>query len=424
MSESLDEAIAVFTRGFDALLALDLHALSRDEILRLGDVAQSSQHRLDAFDHQFLACLHERNVAGDLGAPNTKALLAGRYRLAPAEAGRRLRAAQELGPRRSFAGEELAPEFAHVAAAIGEGAISAEHASVITRCITALPDPIRDEHGDAAEKTLTDHARTMDPAQLANLARRLVAVLDPDGVEPAEREKQRRRDFTVRPNTDGTGSVSGYLTPECLAMLQAALDPLSKPCHTELERDPRTAGQRRHDGLQELCRRMLADGGLPDTGGVSTTVLLTMTIDDLERRTGYATTGHGGTISVPDALRMAADADLIPVVFANTGGVLCYGRTKRLAPAAQRRVLAARDRGCSFPGCNRPPSWCQTHHVPGFQHGGQTNIDTMTLVCEFHHMNYERLGWDCQISDGVPWWIPPKWIDPDQKPLRNKAHDP
>ncbi|WP_242419678.1 HNH endonuclease signature motif containing protein, partial [Frankia sp. CpI1-P] len=37
-------------------------------------------------------------------------------------------------------------------------------------------------------------------------------------------------------------------------------------------------------------------------------------------------------------------------------------------PPHLRRALAARDRGCTFPGCDRPPSWCEAHHVIHWTH--------------------------------------------------------
>jgi hypothetical protein len=422
MDESAASALASLAHDRQALFALDLDRLGTTELLDVIRAVETDRRQADALDQHLIAHLHHRGIATELGVASTATLLVGVHRIAPVEAGRRFRSALEMGPRWSFLGEELPPEYAYVATAQAAGEISSGHANVIARCINALPDPVRDDHGEDAELALAEHSRTMHPGQLATVARHLVAVLNPEGVEPDEQEKQRRRDVTVRPNTDGTGTVSGQLTPACLAMVQAALDAVSAPCHTEHERDPRTPGQRRHDGLQDLCRRLLADGGLPDSGGVSATVLLTMTLSDLENRTGYATTAHGGTISVPDALGLAADAEIIPVIFGDSGGIISYGRTKRLATPPQRRALAARDRGCSFPGCDRPPHWCESHHEPGWEQGGETSLASMTLLCAFHHRTFQRSGWRCSIIDGIPWWIPPTWIDKEQKPLRNKAH--
>ena len=62
----------------------------------------------------------------------------------------------------------------------------------------------------------------------------------------------------------GAGRVAGDLTPECTAALSAVLEALGKKAGPE---DVRTAAQRRHDALEEACRRLVAAGGLPDRTG-------------------------------------------------------------------------------------------------------------------------------------------------------------
>ena len=127
-----------------------------------------------------------------------------------------------------------------------------------------------------------------------------------------------------------------------------------------------------------------SSGTLPDSGGVPATVLITMTLAQLETRLGVATTGHGGLLSMAAALNLAADAAIIPIVLADTGGVIGYGRDNLHATPAQRRALAARDTGCSFPGCDAPPGWAETHHVIHWAHGGRSDLDNMTRVCGSH----------------------------------------
>jgi hypothetical protein len=41
---------------------------------------------------------------------------------------------------------------------------------------------------------------------------------------------------------------------------------------------------------------------------------------------------------VPQALRIAAEADIVPVVLGDAGGVLGYGLTRRTASIGQRRA--------------------------------------------------------------------------------------
>jgi hypothetical protein len=85
--------------------------------------------------------------------------------------------------------------------------------------------------------------------------------------------------------------------------------------------------------------------------------------------------------------------------------------------------MIARDKGCSFPGCTVGPQWTQAHHVTEWQIGKRTSIDDAALLCGFHHREFENLGWQCLMINGIPHFIPPWWLDHDQRPQRNSAHD-
>ncbi|MFB0836358.1 DUF222 domain-containing protein, partial [Arthrobacter halodurans] len=71
----------------------------------------------------------------------------------------------------------------------------------------------------------------------------------------------------------------------------------------------------------------------------------------------------GGTVHPNAIRRLACGADLIPVVLGTAGQVLDAGRAARLFSEDQHRVLYARDRGCTAPGCTVPAAGCEAHHV-------------------------------------------------------------
>jgi hypothetical protein len=104
------------------------------------------------------------------------------------------------------------------------------------------------------------------------------------------------------------------------------------------------------------------------------------------------------------------------------GAPLRLGRTRRLASPPQRLAMTARDGGCSFPGCDRPPAWCEAHHVNEWDDLGPTDIDNMCLLCSYHHRSFEKADWTVHMTNGLPWWRPPQWIDPQQTPIRNTTH--
>jgi hypothetical protein len=119
---------------------------------------------------------------------------------------------------------------------------------------------------------------------------------------------------------------------------------------------------------------------------------------------------------------MADQAEVFTLVHSTKKVPLALGRSVRIATPGQTIALAARDRGCTAPGCDRPPAYCQRHHVRSWQHGGGTDIDNLVLLCGYHHREFERAGWRVEVKDGVPWWTPPRWMDPEQKPVRNTMH--
>ena len=47
--------------------------------------------------------------------------------------------------------------------------------------------------------------------------------------------------------------------------------------------------------------------------------------------------------------------------------------TRRTVSTTQRRALTLRDRGCVFPGCDRPPGWCEGHHIVPWPAGGPSD---------------------------------------------------
>ena len=105
--------------------------------------------------------------------------------------------------------------------------------------------------------------------------------------------------------------------------------------------------------------------------------------------------------------RIACDADLIPLVLGGEGQILDIGRAGRLFPPHMRRALIARDRGCAFPDCTVPASWCEAHHLMPWSRGGTTSIDNGVLLCAHHHHTIHDGLWTVASHNGIPWFTPP-----------------
>ena len=113
---------------------------------------------------------------------------------------------------------------------------------------------------------------------------------------------------------------------------------------------------------------------------------------------------------------------MFPVVVDSVRRVTAYGTSHRIFTEGQRLAMMARDQGCSFPGCTVGPMQCEAHHITDFAISGKTTVDDGTMACGYHHRDHQRIGWICQMIDGIPHWTPPAWIDPARTPRRNHVH--
>ncbi|MBP7930413.1 MAG: DUF222 domain-containing protein [Acidimicrobiia bacterium] len=125
---------------------------------------------------------------------------------------------------------------------------------------------------------------------------------------------------------------------------------------------------------------------------------------------GFSSPGtatNGVTISPATIRRLACDADIIPTVLGSNGVVLDQGRRVRTATSAQRSALIQRDKHCVFPECDRPPSWCQAHHLKPWEDGGATDLDNMALICSSHHHLVHEGQWTLTRGPNGTWTAQP-----------------
>ncbi|MGH3992610.1 MAG: DUF222 domain-containing protein, partial [Pseudonocardiaceae bacterium] len=214
--------------------------------------------------------------------------------------------------------------------------------------------------------------------------------------------------------------LEGWLDAEHGATVRSLIEQLAARHPTDDgESGTRSVPQRQADALIELCDRARATDEFPNTAGERPHLTVTIDWDALRTGLGTATLDYGQLISAGDARRIACDCKLIPVVMGSDSEPLDVGRAMRTVPLGIRRALIARDRGCSFPGCNRPPRVCDAHHALHWADGGETSVANCCLLCEMHHQQVHHQGWDITIHGGRVEFRPPAIIDPDRRPLTN-----
>ncbi|MDM4762512.1 DUF222 domain-containing protein [Galbitalea sp. SE-J8] len=451
--ERVARAVADAAERGDALTDAELlSAIDRlGDLVRLVDsaaVALSAQvvrrsDRADAADSGDLARAH--------GARGPADLVVQRARVASGAASAWVAAARATAARTSLTGEPLPPAHPAVAAGLLAGRVDAATARAIATAIDECStDP---ETAVAVEQQLVDVAATLTPRDAAALCRRVIADYAPLDAEERERRLRARRGLAIGVPVDGMTRMVIDADPESAGFLLAALDARTafrrgvrfRPVDaaaaepgadgagtddthgTDLDEpapdDRRTLAQRRLDALVDLCRESLGrdDGEL---AGMSVSMLVTVPLEVLA--TGVGTGVIGGVdepVCATTVRRLAAGAEIIPVVLGGEGEVLDAGESRRFFSRAQRRAMAARDGGCVFPGCTAPPSQTEAAHWtpwapgPDGQHG-PTDIANGVLLCWLHHRVFDEEGWNLEWRDGVPWFVPPPWVDPTRRPRR------
>ena len=123
-----------------ALAAVDMAALSGDELLELVAALEIDTRQRAAVAYALIAEVDTRGVAAELGYTSTPVLLSERLRIGRREAAQRVRVAADLGPRRAMSGQPLPARFPKVAAAVAAGAVCTRQAALICRTIDGLPD--------------------------------------------------------------------------------------------------------------------------------------------------------------------------------------------------------------------------------------------------------------------------------------------
>ncbi|MGC4865496.1 DUF222 domain-containing protein [Micromonospora sp. DT53] len=381
------------------------------------DATQVLAQRLAAVQLGLVRELDGRGVAVAQGASSTAVWLRERLRLS----GRSARQLVQLA-----ATIDAAPPT--VRAALLSGAIAVEQGRVVAETIAALPVEAGPEVADKAAQLLVTWADRFGPTSLSRLGERVLTHVAPEladeaelkALERASERAEARRHVTLSEQQNGQVRLRGNLDTETASLLREAIDPLCAPTG---EHDDRSPGQRRADALGEVCRLALRTGQLPGNGGDRPQLVVTVSLDELVNgvRAGALDTG---TRLTPGAVRrLACDAGVLPVVLGGNSQVLDVGRQRRLFTGPLRRALLLRDGGCAFPGCDRPPRWCDGHHIRHWADGGVTALGNAVLLCGYHHRFIHRGDWTVRIAaDGRPEFLPPSWLDPLRTPRRNLYH--
>lgn len=412
------EELAQADEAVSACLDAAVWSLGEQDLVAALDAAHRLAQRLNALQLTLVRELDGRGTARAQGASGTAVWLRERLRLTIPAARRLVDLAAALDDGRNDGARQ----------ALVDGAITAEQARVITDTVTTVHSAAGAAVADKAAGVLVEWAGQFDPTLLRRMSTRILDHVAPNVADDAAkaaldadaRRADRDRHLTLSEQTDGRLRLAGTLDAETAGLLRAAIDPLSGPSGPD---DTRTPGQRRHDALADVCRLALRTGELPTHGGEPAQIVVTTGYDSLSQQLGVGALDTGLALTPQTVRRLACDAAILPAVLGGNGQPLDVGRQRRLVNGPLRRALVLRDRGCAFPGCDRPPRWCDAHHIQHWSDGGSTSLTNAVLLCGYHHRHVHKGGWTVSLgSDGRPMFVPPAWLDPNQIPRHNHYH--
>jgi hypothetical protein len=357
------------------------------------------------------------------------------------------------------------PRWARLAERVAAAEVPVAHAAAIVRFhddVARIADP---EHLSGILDSMVEAGDALTGRELGRLIAHARATLKPPAELEAEEEGLRLgRAFRKVRSCAGFTVFELRLDPEGAAIVEAAIDRLSRPrpelvssthlaphptlglnpdldahpalglypdraahpalglypdldahpargqgrrdCAGTADVDPRTPAARRADALLEIIGRGVAS---PEgvTRSPRTTLVVTMSLDALmDDLRGVGLLDTDAALSPGAVRRLACEAGIVPMVLGGPSEVLDLGYTRRLFSPAQRRALAVRDGGCSYPGCTVPPMWCEAHHVTHWLHGGPTDVCNGALLCGRHHTVVHRRGLTATVSPtGVTWHL-------------------
>jgi hypothetical protein len=315
-------------------------------------------------------------------------------------------AARTCGMSRAAAADRLCvgrqlPFLPEVAKALDAGEIGYQSASAICH----LREQLGDRWDPSNEGETVDYARRFSVEHFRLLCRHARHAADPDAFDKDAEDDYERRWLKISPLLDGMHAVDGVLDPVTGAAFRTALDSLA---HWRGPEDSRNQGQRMADALGELLNHAMDKGVLPRKQGVRPHITVTTTLETFKDEIGAAAAelGPGIPISSQTVQRLACDGTLSRVLKANSV-VVDVGRATRSVSPAQWRALKARCQTCCWPGCDRPITWTNPHHIDFWCDGGPNDLDNLLPLCHFHHRLVHEGGWQVVRVGGAIRFIPP-----------------
>jgi Domain of unknown function (DUF222)/HNH endonuclease len=281
--------------------------------------------------------------------------------------------------------------------ALSLGEIGFAHFALIAKTAAAVGEGFD-------EARLVRQARKESVAKFRNTCTHARHAGDPQGFVDEEKEGVEARSLTFTTADDGVVLLQGVLDKVGGAAVRTALEPLAKRAGKDDDRDRE---RRMADALVDLSMRALDNGLVPQRAHLQ----VTASLETLLGLPGVAAADMELSlpISAKAVERIACDCAVTRIVLGSDSTVIDVGRARRTISGPQRKALKVRDGGCTWPGCDRPVSMTEGHHLVHWIHNGPGDLPNLTLLCYRHHWMVHEGGWQIvRTDDGRMLTIPPQ----------------
>jgi hypothetical protein len=280
--------------------------------------------------------------------------------------------------------------------ALDKGDIGFGHLALMARTADALAES--DTSRGFEETALLAQALEVSVSRFRYICHHARHVDDAAGYVADEVEAVEARKLELNAGEDGWVFVRGILDAAGGATLRTALEPLARRSGAD---DDRHRDRRLADALVELAMVALDTGAVPQRASQRAHLQVTTSLETLLDVAGApaAEMEFSLPISAKMVERLACDCSVTRILLGSDSAVIDVGRSRRVVSGSTRRALNTRDRHCQWPGCERPPSSCDAHHLIYWTRGGPTDLSNLALLCHRHHWMVHEGGWQIARDD-------------------------
>ncbi|WP_414938564.1 DUF222 domain-containing protein [Amycolatopsis sp. cmx-11-51] len=279
----------------------------------------------------------------------------------------------------------LVARLPNTLAALEKGDIDLYKASKVSQ----LTREVSDQVAEQVDAWLAQRLAGRVPSAIRRSVSRAVQKFDRDGYRERAAKKRAARQVSLIHDDETMSTLSGHLPAEVASSIYASLCRTAQALRNKDK--SRTLDQHRADIFAE--RLLTEDGRGKPRAHIHVYVdFLTLTgaRDDPATLAGYG--------PIPDWLvrEIASDPNSTwsrLITDPATGQLLEVGADKYRSPASLARLIKARDRECTHPGCHRPAELSEIDHITGWARNGTTDHHNCRGACKTHNLLKEEPGW-------------------------------